>query len=610
MSHVLEKNRSDAPPAGRRLRRRRAMATLVVLLLISITLAISYSIMRSQSTAVAVQRNCNLGLEARLAAMAGINAGLKRMHLWNGSDTSRRWAGVGTTFTRPVSSTARFEVRFATGDPSLTTDDPWLTSDSPTIRSDRDDATEFPYRVTLFATGIAFDPGDTSREVKHQVRAVVRLVPRALESNKPAGFDRIANGVGGDPYTLYQSSAGDFRINVPFRVKGRVRVQGTMNLALTGSSEPWYAWSSEARVRYLKDLNLMRLAGYEDCRPFNGPINLPYASQDSSFLSLLTAMEIPTADTAASSLSGWTVPSTASTYRLYPGGKAYRVTTVAGQLSNASWMPDPVSNPAGILYSSGQLRLGDNVRIHGTVLTKANDAGDILIAGKNVHLEPADLPSLYGSTAAVQLPMVVAGDDFHILDGSQASIAGLVISTDDFKITEDSQYASLAVTAPAHQAGKTLQAVLPVVFSNYSAAECRRMILAGSVRVGGSVVRDPATLVQSGQHIVVYPRILLSRVVARDIYVGGRSEWSLHSLWWSLLYDLFKNQESASDGIRWWPEWLDACGLEKESQLGITPDATQPTPWYHWQTSQNPIYMPHPDDEGLRWELLEWTDNP
>ncbi len=612
MSHVLEKNHSDVVPAGRRLRRRRAMATLVVLLLISITLAISYSLLRSQSTADAVQRNCNLGQEARLAAMAGINAGLKRMHVWDKNDASRCWTGVGTTLTQPVSSTARFEVRFATGDPSLTTDDPWLTSSRPTLRSDRDDTEEFPYRVTLFATGIAVDPGDRSREVKHQVRAVVRLVPRALESNKPAGFDRITNGVGGDRYTLCQSSPGDFRINVPFRVQGRVRAQGSMKLALTVSDDScWYAWSNEARVRYLKELNLMRLAGYEDCRPFAGPIDLPYASQDSGFLSLLTTMGISTVDTAASSLSGWIISSTRSTYQLYPGGKAYPVTTVSGQESNTTWKPDPVSNPAGILYCNGQLWLGDNVRIQGTVLTRANDVGDVMIAGKNVHLEPAELPSLYGSTAAVQLPVIVAGDDVHILEGSQASIAGLVISADDFKITEDSQYASLAVTVSSDQVGKPLQAVLPAVFSNYSATECRRMIVSGSVRVSGSVVRDPATVVQSGQNIVVYPRILLSRVVARDIYVGGRSEWlSWQASLWELCYNLFRSQENVNGGTRWWAEWLDWWGRNRIPQLGIAPDATQPTPWYHWQTSQNPIYMPHPDDEGLRWELLEWTDNP
>lgn len=590
--------------------RRQGMATLVVLLLISIALALSYSIMRSQSTTAAIQRNSHLAIEARMAAMAGINVGLKRMHVWDENNPSRRWGGVGTTLKMQLDSRTRFEVRYATGDPSLTVDDPWLEKDSPTLRSDRDDQDEFPYRVTLFATGIAVAPGDSSREVRHKMRAVVRLVPRALGTNKPAGFDRIVNGVGGNPYTLYQSSTGDCRINVPFRVKGRVRFQSRLDLALSGSSEPWYSWSNDARVRYLKDLNAMRSVGYLDHRPFDGPIELPHAQQDSSLLGLLAAMDISAPNAAAQSLSGWNVPSSMTTYQLYPGGKGYRVTTLDAEQRNATWKPDPVRNPAGIFYSSGQLRLNDNVRIQGTVISRQNDSGDILIAGRNVHLEPLSLPPLYGSSKPIQLPVIMAGDDLHLLEGAQAGIAGLVFSTDDFKITEDSQNASLSVQVSGSHAGKTLEAFLASVYSGYSVTEFRRMIRAGSVRVNGQISHDPASLVQSGQQVVVHPRIFVSRVVAKDIYVGGRSEWFLHSLIWNLQYTLFKLQDAVSDGIPWWPEWLDVFGLEKEPQYGIRPDASDPAPWYHWKNAYDPIYMPHPDDQGLCWELLEWTDNP
>ena len=32
---------------------------------------------------------------------------------------------------------------------------------------------------------------------------------------------------------------------------------------------------------------------------------------------------------------------------------------------------------------------------------------------------------------------------------------------------------------------------------------------------------------------------------------------------------------------------------------------------YHWKNWNEPLYLPHADDDGgLRWDLLEWTDSP
>jgi len=462
--------------------------------------------------------------------------------------------------------------------------------------------------VTLFSTGYATDPNDSARVVTHRVRAVVRLVPRKLATSKPSGFDNFANGDSGVAYTLYQWSTGACQINVPFRVHGPVRIQQKLDLALPGSAVPWYSWSSDARQRYLKDLNVMRLAGSPDYRPLGGPVYLPYSQQDGGFVSLLTAMQVSTVDTSTQGLSGWSSPSSMTSYQIYPGGKTYTVPSLGAEQRNVTLQPDPITNPAGIFFRTGQLRLYDNVRIQGTLMSKSTDDGDILISGKNVHIEPVDLPSLYGSSAAVQLPVIVAGDDLHFLEGSQVSVAGLIVSTDDFKIADDPQYSPLTVQVSSGNAGKTLQDFLAASCTNFSATELRRMILAGSVEVDGQVVVNPAAVVKSGQQVAVRTRILLSRVFARDIYVGGRSEWFLSSTMWKYLYELFGSQSGTQGGIAWFAEWLDVWGLEKEPQFGIHPDATQPAPRYTWKNSQDPIYAVNPDDGGLRWELLEWTD--
>jgi hypothetical protein len=31
---------------------------------------------------------------------------------------------------------------------------------------------------------------------------------------------------------------------------------------------------------------------------------------------------------------------------------------------------------------------------------------------------------------------------------------------------------------------------------------------------------------------------------------------------------------------------------------------------YHWHNWNNPVFVADPSDGGLRWELLEWTENP
>lgn len=566
--------------------RRRGVATLIVLLLISITLALSYSVMRAQTTAVVIQQNANLSVAARQAAMTGIAAGIKAMH-------RSTWTGVDTTLARSLSATERFTVAFTTGDPNLSETD--------------DDYKDYPYRVTLLAAGYARDPADATREASHRVRAVVRLVPRKL-ADEPADFANVMQ------HTVYQSTTGNFEVHVPFQVRGPVRVQRELELAKISSwfwygEYHWYAWSNAMRKRYLTDLNGMRNAGYGDFRPFTGPIHLPYDQQENGLINFLTvSMQVPNVNTAARSLSGWNVPGNIGTYRIYPGGKAYTVPTLSQDQSNVTRTPNPKNNPLGIFYRPGELRVYDNVRIQGTVLTTAASGGCVSIYGKNVHFEPLDLPPLHGSNTPVQLPMVMSGDDLHLCEGSQAHIAGLLVVTDDFDIQEDWQNAPMELDVPAGETGLTLETFV-TRHSNYSQTEARRMILAASVKLNGQP-SQPSTLVAGGQRVTICPRILLGKIVTRDFYFGGRWEWlACSGLEWDLLERLFGLQDDLQAGIHYFPQWLEKNeGLRTEPQYGIRPDPAGPQ--YHWKKQQDPIYVAHPDDGGLRWELLTWIDNP
>jgi hypothetical protein len=553
----------------------------VVLLLITVTLALSYSIMRAQAMATAIQQNANLTAAARQAAMTGIAAGIKTMH-------NSAWAGVDTMLARSLGATERFEVTFTTGDPTLTAEDSQYA--------------DYPYRVTLVSTGYASAPGDPNRVASHCIRAVVRLIPRALAS-EPSDFNNVVQ------HTLYQSTTGgDFRVSVPFRMQGSVRVQGELELAKMGWG--WLTgWTRDVRSRYLVDLNGMRQAGYGDFRPFDGTICLPYAQQDGTLVNLLTSMEIPNADTAARSLSGWSQPGDMGTYRVYPGGKAYTVPPLAQNQSNVTWQPDPKTNPLGIFYRNGSLNLYDNVRIQGTVVTKASSDGDVLVRGRNVHLEPLDLPPLQGSTAPVQLPVVMSGSDLRVYAGAEASLAGFLAVADDFEMVEDWQHLPLRLTVQAAEVGSTLDAFvygrLCSYSDLYSLSEARRMILAACVKVDGQTAQ-PSAPVAAGQQVTVYPRFLLGKILFKDFHFNERWEWAW-CLDWQDKYNDFRAQDAQPDGVRWFPQWLALhSDLRPEPQFGVRPDPNAPR--YHWKNRQDPVYVPHPDDEGLCWELLKWTD--
>jgi len=504
-----------------RLRRRRGVAVLMVLLLISMTLGLSYAAIRSQSTALRINRNSDRRLSARTAAVTGLTMALKKM-------STRDWAGVDTTLTGVPAKYESFQVTYTTGDPSLTPGDP--------------DYEEFPYRVTLLATGYAADPDRPESVAAHRIRAVVRLIPRALAS-EPDVWPEMTG------YTLYQHDRGTFAVNVPLRVEGPVRIQRKLDLA------EGYSWKNDAKERYLGDLEAMRSAGQPDWRPLNGPLDLPHNRQEGGLLSLLeTEMNVPTNDVATKVATGWRHPGPWTTYQIYPGGKVYRVPALRQNQWNVRWEPDPLTNPLGIYYRSGPIYLYNNVTIRGTLVCTGSWNGDLHFRGRNVHLQSVDLPPLEGTDVPVRLPLTILQDDLQIWYGAEGSITGLLTARDDFEIKRDQQYDM-------------------------------------SVAIEG-------------------------QVVARDFQIRGRSDWDRESDWWKDCYDRFVEETDGDDDgngdggetvTDYFPLWLQQNhGLDPNPRLTVKPETTKAR--YHWHESGNPIYVPHPDDDGLRWDLLQWTE--
>ncbi len=429
-------------------RTRKAIATVVVLLLISITLALSYSIMRSQSMNTRIQQNAKrltvTRQSARGVAHMGMKLALEKMYTSEWADDS---AGVNMVLSAQVNDYQRYEVTYTTGDPSLESDDP---------EYEHPEYEEWPYRVTLLSTGYAADPENPSHEWTHQIQAVVQLVPRKL-SDEPADWDEMGK------YTLYQYCDGYFRVNVPYRIEGPVRVQKELELA-----EELY-WTDGPRTRYLADLNLMRLANLPDWRPFSEPpggstsasqtVYLPYSKQEGGVVTLLNdSMDIATFDAAANVASDWQHPGLVETYRLYPGGKSYSAKILGWYLRDVTLEPAPETNPLGIYYCPYQAILYDNVTIRGTLVTKSGAGGDLHVYGKNVHVEPHQLPPLDGTDTPIWLPTAVLGDDLRIHYDAKGSLTGFFVMWDDFEVRSSWWLKTVEMTVSAGESGRRLDA--------------------------------------------------------------------------------------------------------------------------------------------------------
>lgn len=486
--------------------RRPGITVIVVLGLLAVSLAISYSILRTQTTTNQTQVNADLRASARQAAQTGLAVGLRRLHDGN-------WGGIGQSLSGALASGQAYSLTYTNGDASLASGD-----------------TDWPYRLTLDAVGTATDPARPAISASYRMQAVVRLRPRQL-STAPAVYSTMVG------YTVYQYNQAEFEVQCPARVSGSVRLQNNLRLYDT------YPGANYGLNRYLSDLNAMRSNGYGDNRPLSGPVNLPYSQTSSSIRSQLTSqLGVTTNDISVTSASGWSFPSAINSYQLYPGGATYSVPTVASTLSNTTLAADPRTNPLGLFYRSGSLTIQSNVTVRGTLIA----SGTVTVTGSNVQLQAASELPLDGTTQAVQLPVLVGGNDLLIGSGAQVTVRGLVALWDDFNIQVGSQ----------------------------------------------STVFD-----------------MQGRLICSGFAVEERNEWNLGSGWWSVLWSLFNSQLSpvTSSTISYYPVWLSTIGLPYVPALTVVPETSSVK--YHWKDGTNTVYAANSSDPGLRWTVVRWQDN-
>jgi hypothetical protein len=361
-----------------------------------------------QSTAEQVQQNSIRRGDARQAAMTGLSDGLRRMH-------QTGWVGVGQSFSAAVNTSDRYTVTFTTGDPNLT--------------PSSSDYAMYPFRVTILSQGYSTDPA-AGATATHKVRAVVQLVPRKL-SDPPADWADVL------PYTVFQKRDDTFDVHMPVQIRGPTRIQGAVQI-----NDDYTNWSSAAAT-YFRDLKTLFQQG-TDHRTFTGPLFWNGSRQSPTTASWLTAqLGVAANNVADKTLSDWRSSAPNSTYQLYPGGETYNVAAIANDVAAGTALDaNPLTNPLGFYYQSGEVRLGNNVSIRGTLA--AEGLNGITVNGTNVSFTPVDLPPVDGATTPVQLPTVIA-KTFKQATNAGSAVRGLMSIDDDFDVLADTQDAAMTL---------------------------------------------------------------------------------------------------------------------------------------------------------------------
>jgi hypothetical protein len=98
------------------------------------------------------------------------------------------------------------------------------------------------------------------------------------------------------------------------------------------------------------------------------------------------------------------------------------------------------------------------------------------------------------------------------------------------------------------------------------------------------------------------------RVITKRFYIKERTPWE--TLNWASYYSSFTAEYWSNYGtvLAYFPMWMNARGYSPVPKLTVKPDATPIT--YHWSKGSDPVYVPHDDDEGLRWDMIDWKENP
>jgi hypothetical protein len=400
--------------------RPRGIAVVMVLGLLAITIAVSYATLRGQGTTTQLARNNSRALDARAASRSGIAAAIRKM-------SENSWGGITSTVESGVTSNSSYQVKFKTGDDSLT----------PASL----DYNERPFRVMIDSTGFATDPLNPQIQSQFKSRCVVQLLRKRILS-EPAGWSTLMAS------NVYQFSNQDAYVQFPVRMNGRVTLLGKLRFCTEYPAS--YLGSYAALDKYLLGLQL-RSATLGDYRPF--PLGNLYLKDLLTVQDSTTRLQYLTVDLGTPALepvltaSPPSHPGSILQYRLYPGGEPYDVELLQSPLSGKTIAPRVIENPLGIYRTSGTLTIGSNVQLTGTIISENSGSAEIQITGTtNVVLQPNNLPALYGTSQTYQLPTLISKSNVVINKATDVQLNGTTVCWKTFEVWNNDPIATNIAT--------------------------------------------------------------------------------------------------------------------------------------------------------------------
>lgn len=457
------------------------------------------------------------------------------------------WDGADTSFSGDLTTDKLqgFTVTYTTGDSDLS--------------SSAADWSEYPFRVTILSKGYSIDPITSTSRSEFSIRVVVQLIRRKLNSN-------LVSVAGLESYSIYQTGNNNVRIHHPIRLNGNVHVQGEIEFSRQYPQD----WRGTEYMEFFGDLRKMYANHGWDYRPFSGCLYTPSSRQPltGDVVHVLdTQLQVPRTNVAIDSSSPLGNLSDFSGYQLFAKGKLYsgEELTVSPDsqdvVPNADYLvapgaytASPLTNPLGVFVSKqGSIGFTSSTSLNGLVLAVGSSGGaEVHLAGQDLVLEGSVLPALAGDATTYRLPVIVAKEDVKVYDGTNRTINGWIVCGDEFHLQPGASSTTLTVN-------------------------------------GG--------------------------VFCSKLYLDHRISWVQTSSRWKSAYDSFKGGLLGLIGDLlfpkdYFPGWL----YENRSSWGIylTPrlifNATPAGVTNHIPDFSQPIYVPHGDDGGLRWNVVKWQE--
>lgn len=430
---------------------------------------------------------------------------------------------------------------------SYTTGDSDLTSTSA-------DWQEYPFRLTILSKGYSIDPTTSASRSEYSIRVVSQLIRRKLNAN-------LASGTSLDTLSICQTGNPKATIQYPIRLNDGVRIEGEIEFS---RSYP-QSYLSTAYMTFFDDIYDMYHDWGWDYRPFSGRLYTPSSRQPANgdvVMVLDPRLHVPRTDVSVSASPPVPTVSAFSGYRLYDKGKHYAGQAVSVTpdsldtvpnaeylVTGSSYAADPQTNPLGVFTSTqGSIGLSSNLAFTGMLIAYGSGASsDVHIGGTNLTIQAPSLPALAGDSTTYRLPAIVADDDVRVYDGTNQTINGWVVCADAFDLATGAASTTINVTGG--------------VF-------CQKLLLEG-----------------------------------RSSWVQTQTNWqSAYSSWSTALLKFGQDI--------YFPGWLNnnrsSWGLYLTPRLIFS--ATPSGVTNHVPDFSQPIYVPHSDDGGLRWDIVKYQE--